>query len=308
VIAVRSTLMVADAMLRLTLTDVSGVSASTSLSTVDFAGTGDHSYLFPVDATTFAAPGLELDKVDRLRVELSAGTGQDAELSDVSLLAVSPKTTSWDQAFALQVTGGLEIPAFLVGFNPQPEPPHTPDITLDTTDPKQPRIVITGYPPDPILEFRFAPYGGVSSLRSTVVDGNHFEFGFDDGGTVYRVEVDVSSSSGLVIDPAGFVGFNPQPEPPNPASIVGFNPQPEPPLPGHAVGFEFPMKSLGAAASAAGPDTITLTMQILDDADNPVELAYVGSVDVPGLNRWGLVWLALALVGVVLLIPLRRWA
>jgi hypothetical protein len=140
------------------------------------------------------------------------------------------------------------------------------------------------------------------------VDGNHFEFGFDDGGTVYRVEVDVSSSSGLVIDPAGFVGFNPQPEPPNPASIVGFNPQPEPPLPGHAVGFEFPMKSLGAAASAAGPDTITLTMQILDDADNPVELAYVGSVDVPGLNRWGLVWLALALVGVVLLIPLRRWA
>lgn len=306
-IVVRSTLMVTGAALRVTVRDISGLTSSADLGTVDFPGPGDHSYLYFVDPTTFAAAGLQLDKIDEVKVQLIAADGRDSALSDISLIPITPKTTDWSKTFAFQAAGGLENPAFLVGFNPQPEPPGDPDITVDMSDPKQPKLVLTGHPPDPIINLSLAPYGGLMSRRSTVVNGNQFEVGLTNGA-IHRVVFDVTSSAGLQIDPGSIVGFNPQPEPPSPGSIVGFNPQPEPPSPGAAMGFEFAMPGGGggAFAPAADTDTITLAFQVIDEGGDPIDLFYAGGVGVPFLSDWARLAFALSLIAAVSLASWRE--
>jgi hypothetical protein len=172
----------------------------------------------------------------------------------------------------------------------------------------QPKIVIPCHPPDPILELRMAPYGGLVSLRSTVVDGNHFEFGITNG-VFHKVVVDVSSSSGHVIDPGSLVGFNPQPEPPAvDLGILGFNPQPGPPAMGAALGFQFDMQAPGGAfaGSAAADETITLAFQILDGSSFPIDLVQVSVANVPLSSKEGLVLICLALLSIGIFAQLRR--
>jgi hypothetical protein len=306
-IVVRSTLMVSAASLGVTLSDTFGTAATASLSTVDYSGTGDHAYLFPVDPATFTTAGLDLSDIDELAVELASSFGQDFEISDISVVPISPKTTNWGETFAFQPASGLTNPAVLVGFGLVPPEPCITDVTVDISDPMQPKIVIPCVPPTPVLEFRMAPYGGLVSLRSTVVDGNHFEFGITNG-VFHKVVVDVSSSSGHVINPGSLVGFNPQPEPPNPGDIVGFNPQPEPPEPGASVGFQFNMEAPGGAfaGSAAADETITLAFQILDGSSAPIEFDQVAGASVPLSSNEGLFLLCLALMSFGLFAQLRR--
>ena len=131
-------------------------------------------------------------------------------------------TVDWNQAFALQGSGGLVNPGVLIGFNPQPEPPAR--ITeLDIS-----------YPPDPILILRDQenPDDG-HQLFDVFLALAHpgVQFSFTDplqvnkttvhtqaqdtaGIAHFDIQFEIVSSSAGVVDPGSLVGFNPQPEPP----------------------------------------------------------------------------------------------
>jgi hypothetical protein len=132
-IVVRSTLMASGASLRLTLSDTFGTAATASLPSVNFSGVGDHSYLFPVDPATFSTAGLDLTDMDEIAVELAASFGQDFEISDVSVVPISPKTTNWGDTFGFQAASGSANPAVLVGFQLQSPDPLC-RVTVDISD------------------------------------------------------------------------------------------------------------------------------------------------------------------------------
>jgi hypothetical protein len=199
----------------------------------------------------------------------------------------------WGEAFAFQPTGGIELPAVLVSFNPQPEPPGP--ATLDMSDSFHPVISHSGYPPDPFIQLDLASYGPLMHAYppDPVHVGNRIEFALSDGmGQNFTLAVTLTSTGGEVIDPASLVGFNPQPEPPDPG-IYGFNPQPEPPEP-HTFSV---MMSLMGGNNPPGGSTISLELEILDDMAMPVSLE-LEAPEAPALGGFGLAGLVAGLAGV----------
>lgn len=176
----------------------------------------------------------------------------------------------WSGSFTLNGSGsGVVNPIVMVGFNPQPEPPGVFDtelVSLDLANPMMPTISV------PTLGIqRF----GI--LFSTfIVDDNNIpvplqinasgvpdingHFGFNvmglAGGSFFDVFFDISMDSGGVFDPASWVGFNPQPEPP------GF------PIGSASIGFDFRFTNLLAAEA-------NLSMSIVDANGNAMSLTNV---------------------------------
>lgn len=111
-------------------------------------------------------------------------------------------------------------PGVLVGFNPQPDPPG--DVArADLTNPIDPSITQPGVGPFTIL-FGLGVPGG-SPFSFIVPPGGPsrdglFSFLATGDGSVFRAGFDISGFAG------GWVGFNPQPDPPGDfaGSFVGF--------------------------------------------------------------------------------------
>lgn len=107
---------------------------------------------------------------------------------------------------------GLVNPAVLVGFNPQPDPPGTPPTTVDLVNPLAPSITQPGAGEFTILFGMHGasagdPYSLVSPAGAPNSDGITSFFMTGDG-SVFKVSFDISGYQG------GWVGFNPQPDPP----------------------------------------------------------------------------------------------
>ena len=123
--------------------------------------------------------------------------------------------TGDDGTTTFMLASQIMLPADLVGFNPQPEPPPNWQLIFpeDTFPFPQTR--------EHVLLARFSadgmPVGALSLMHPAILEA-------------LQTESDVT-----ILLPGDLVGFNPQPEPPPgslfvfPGDLVGFNPQPEPP-------------------------------------------------------------------------------
>lgn len=166
----------------------------------------------------------------------------------------------WSGSFTLQGSGsGVVNPIVMVGFNPQPEPPGVFDtelVSLDLANPMMPTISVPtlGIQRFGILFSTFIVDDNTIpvplQINASGVPDINGHFGFNvmglAGESFFDVFFDITMDSGGVFDPASWVGFNPQPEPP------GFPP-------GFAsIGFDFRFTSLSAVAA-------NLSMGIVDD-------------------------------------------
>ena len=166
----------------------------------------------------------------------------------------------WTNTYLFQ--SGFENPLVRVGFNPQPEPPaaiyHPPEpgipsimpsFGVETTEPDfQILFAISDSMP---LSFDFS--------NSNLING-HYEFDVFGGAAgagqvqLFKVLFDMETSSGGIPDPASWVGFNPQPEPP----AFGAN--------SAAIGFNFTFTSMSLA---------TFEFQVIDvEGSTPYSFEY----------------------------------
>jgi hypothetical protein len=86
--------------------------------------------------------------------------------------------------------------------------------------------------------------------------GNRIEIDFVDSGTMFTLAIDISSTSGGLVDPATLVGFNPQPEPPAGDSLAIFIP-------------------LTGGVGAPGAIQISLSFEVLDEFGAPLPISEV---------------------------------
>ena len=198
---------------------------------------------------------------------------------------VQARPVPWLQAFGLAGSGGLVNPGLLVGFNPQPEPPARIAELSFAANPMGDM-----YPPDPILTLRDqtqtagtpqffdvfvalgVPMVELSFSAPAIaagVPGVRTEARTAGGELLFQILLDLSSSSGGIVDPASLVGFNPQPEPP-----AGYA--------SGAFGMSFAMTSLS---------DVMLRLQVFDAEGNPITLRSVP--EPPALVALGLAMLAL---------------
>ncbi len=166
---------------------------------------------------------------------------------------VLPAPADWDNAFALQTSGGPSNPGVLVGFNPQPEPPGT---TLNLSNPLSPtfttadvgdqpfRVLFAMSRPGFFFEQLVAPNAATGFAISAVDQATKLD--------LFHIFFSFTTSSNGVLDPLSVVGFNPQPEPPG----VGFE----------GIGFDLELTSLSTA---------TMTLQIQDIQGNDLNFAVI---------------------------------
>lgn len=121
--------------------------------------------------------------------------------------------------FALQTSGGPINPGVLVGFNPQPDPPGTPEPFLDLANPLRPSIIQEA--DGSVFKFELSFTGLDAGLLLPAVqkpnaDGRtSFQFVLGDG-SVFVADLTFSGPGGV----SGWVSFNPQPDPPG--SPIGY--------------------------------------------------------------------------------------
>ena len=157
-------------------------------------------------------------KVCALVLVLSFVSGRSAE--------AFPHFTSFDglRLSIPSTENGFLNPGVLVGFNPQPEPPLR--ISADLSEPVYPSWTWSSDEPAPadthgygfIVAFDFGSAVDIrydTTLMARPDASNHYEFGFTASGITdqFIVGLDFSEGSGT-FNPASFVSFNPQPEPP----------------------------------------------------------------------------------------------
>jgi hypothetical protein len=165
--------------------------------------------------------------------------------------------------FQLSTSGGPVNPGVLVGFNPQPDPPGTPEPLLDFANRFSPLVVQTA--DGSVFKFELSFTGLEAGLllpavQKPDVDGKtEFQFRLPDG-TVFVADLTFSGPGGV----SSWVSFNPQPDPPGS------------PL-GYFVGF-------GADASVA-----------LQLSENGVPLSFM----VPEPSTWALMGLGFATLGLL---------
>ena len=121
--------------------------------------------------------------------------------------------------FALQTSGGPINPGVLVGFNPQPDPPGTPEPFLDLANSLRPSI--TQEADGSVFKFELSFTGLDAGLLLPAVqqpnaDGNtNFRFVLADG-SVFVADLTFSGPGGV----SSWDSFNPQPDPPG--SPIGY--------------------------------------------------------------------------------------
>jgi hypothetical protein len=165
------------------------------------------------------------------------------------------------------------------------------------TQPDATTIVQTysGLSPNEDIQINLAGFGGLFYPPDEVhPTGNRIEIDFVDSGTMFTLAIDISSTSGGLVDPATLVGFNPQPEPPA-GSIYAFNPQPEPPA-GDPLAIFVP---LTGGVGAPGATQISLTIEVLDDFGTALPLSQVAPVGLPALGGFARIALGCLLIAVV---------
>jgi hypothetical protein len=177
--------------------------------------------------------------------------------------------------FRLTSHGGPANPGILVGFNPQPEPPGDfvptadgsvrPQTWMDLTDPTRP-VLFNFAPTDAFsLHFRITGHGDGTIEPPEPERTGHIEFFHTLDGHRFDITFDLGPGG---IDPASWVAFNPQPDPPGIGFGVNFNfagggagglaPQS---VDGHA--FAFSIKLDGQDLSfAAAPEPASWAMMI----------------------------------------------
>jgi hypothetical protein len=174
----------------------------------------------------------------------------------------------WSGSFTLQGSGGFVNPIVMVGFNPQPELPGVFDTELVSLDLANPRMPTISVPTLGIQRFGIL-------ISTFIIDDNgipvplqinasgvpdingHIELNVMGlgGESFFDLFYDITFDSIGVFDPASWVGFNPQPEPP------GF------PLGSASIGFDFRFTSLSATE-------VNLSMGIVDVNGNT--MSFVG--------------------------------
>jgi hypothetical protein len=165
--------------------------------------------------------------------------------------------------FELSTSGGPVNPGVLVGFNPQPDPPGTPEPYLNFANRFSPSVVQTA--DGSVFKFELSFTGLDTGLllpavQKPNVDGKtEFQFKLADG-SVFVADLTFSGLGGV----SSWVSFNPQPDPPGS------------PL-GYFVGF-------GADASVA-----------LQLSENGVPLSFM----VPEPSTWALMGLGFATLGLL---------
>jgi PEP-CTERM motif len=119
---------------------------------------------------------------------------------------------------------GLLLPAVLVAFNPQPDPPGTPPTSVSFTDPTRPVFSNGSTGPGYVFEMSFLNLMPGGCHASSISNPN------SDGVSNFSC-VGLVGSSEVTLDVAlAFTG------PGGVADSVAFNPQPDPP--GDAFGFD----------------------------------------------------------------------
>ena len=178
---------------------------------------------------------------------LTAGAAQAA---DGSVRPSNYTFANGDHGFALIGSGGPINPGVLVGFNPQPDPPG--DVLIPTISLRNP----------------FAPM--ITHLAAS--EGWQFQLAFTglgDGGA--HLLPDAPNADG--VDPASWVGFNPQPDPPGNFLAGQFN--------------------------FATPGDPFMGFSLTIDG-TPISFAFVDGGGVPEPAEWVLLIAGFGLVGVIL--------
>jgi hypothetical protein len=187
-------------------------------------------------------------------------------------------TANWNDVFAIQAAGPTLHPAVLVGLQPL-----SGSAAASFPDSETILLTYSGLSPNELIQIDLASYGPPFYPPDPIrVFGNTIEVDMDENGTMFMLVIELSSTTGELLDPATVLGFNPQPEPPA-GSIFAFNPQPEPPAIGDARSIFAPLT--GGSGSPGGTQ-ISLSLQILDDNDAALPLSLV-SRSVPGVGWIG---------------------
>lgn len=133
----------------------------------------------------------------------------------------------WDGAHELVTSSGIVNPEVLVGFNPQPDPPRSGDLSL--LDPTTVQLMLPNQSTGQMFKFFFAvnmagtelvvedpeiPLSDFGSLVIKVKSNTEVSEGVFLLVDVFDVLLDFTTSSAGLVDLASLVGFNPQPDPP----------------------------------------------------------------------------------------------
>ena len=222
-----------------------------------------------------------LDGIEKIRVWSDVVNPMEVDhVQYGSSLVVS---ATWDDGQAIQATGGGLDPALVVGLEPLGG--SAPVVT--TPDSETVVITYSGLDPNEQLQINVASYALPFYPPDPIeVVGNQIRVEFDDNGTMATLTIDVTSSSGGLLDPLSVVGFNPQPEPPAPKTYV-FDPPPG--GPSEELAIQAP---LSGGSGPAGGTQITLTLQILDDALAPLPTTPVPATTLPTIGALGVLVLA----------------
>jgi hypothetical protein len=133
--------------------------------------------------------------------------------------------------FSLVTSGGLVNPGVLVGFNPQPDPPGVngdgdlvPAVMptfLNLRDPLRPTLENAGLGDAWSLHFWIQDFGDGSVAPPPAPNSDGVvAFRHVLGDHVFDITFDVGPGQ---VDPASWVAFNPQPDPPGKGFGVSFN-------------------------------------------------------------------------------------
>lgn len=230
-----------------------------------------------------------LNGIESIRIRTSPNSS--LEVDHVQYGQAATLTATWDDGQAIQGGGGGLDPSLWVGL--QLTGATAPTVTTPDAD----TVVLTydGLDPNPTLQIGVASYGLPFYPPDPIkVVGDQIQVVFMDGGTMATLTIDITSSSGGLLDPLSVVGFNPQPEPPSP-DLFAFSPPPSGDSEALAV-----QASLTGGSGPPGATQISLTLRLLDSAMAPLPTVPIASVSaVPGLSEPAVLaaLLCIALVG-----------
>lgn len=141
-----------------------------------------------------------------------AVVGGAAQAADGSVMPSNYTFPDGAKGFALASHGGVVNPGVLVGFNPQPDPPGD-NTLIGLLIPGNPVLQNDDPGPNYMLEFAITGLGpGTIPFPAAPNTDGRTGFRQEIGG--HTVDVNFAFSGPGPVDPASWVAFNPQPDPP----------------------------------------------------------------------------------------------